>query len=141
MRSGAKPSPLRFEADFDLDGVFEYTENLAVPFERTWDYDGDGRVDARATALGDGGELREFSRRFDGRLDTAVLVRGGRVLRVLRGGGELPLIPDAGGRVLWVGSKPFDFGASVPSPGSGRRGAVRYRVVRFGDQVLAETVE
>ncbi len=141
MRSGAKPSPLRFEADFDLDGVFEYTENLAVPFERTWDYDGDGRVDARATALGDGGELREFSRRFDGRLDTAVLVRGGRVLRVLRGGGELPLIPDAGGRVLWVGNKPFDFGASLPSAGSGRRGAVRYRVVRFGDQVLAETAE
>ncbi|MCK7479684.1 MAG: hypothetical protein M0C28_22020 [Candidatus Moduliflexus flocculans] len=58
--AAAGAAPYRFEADFDLDGVFEYTENLAPPFERTWDYDGDGRVDARATALGDGGELREF---------------------------------------------------------------------------------
>ncbi len=139
--AAAGAAPYRFEADFDLDGVFEYTENLAPPFERTWDYDGDGRVDARATALGDGGELREFSRRFDGRLDTAVLVRGGRILRVIRGGVEIPLVQDSGGRVLWVGAKPFDFGASVPSPGFGRRGAVRYRVVRFGDQVLAETAE
>lgn len=134
-------SPYRFEADFNLDGVFEYAENLAFPFERTWDYDGDGRVDARATALGDGGELREFSRRFDGRLDTAVLVRGGRVQRVLRAGVELPLIPDAGGTVLWVGRKPFDFGKALPDPGFGRRGAERYRVVRFGDQVLAEIAE
>lgn len=134
-------SPIRFEADFDLDGIFEYKENLTFPFERTWDYDGDGRPDARATTLGDGGELREFSRRFDGRLDTAVLVRGGRVQRVLRGGVELPLVPDAGGLVLWVGKKPFDFGVSVPSGSSGRRGDVRYRVVRFGDQILAETAE
>jgi len=139
--SPAVTAPYRFEADFDLDGVFEYTENLVSPFERTWDYDGDGRVDARAAALVDGGELREFSRRFDGRLDTAVLVRGGRILRVLRGGVEIPLVQDSGGRVLWVGTKPFDFGASVPSPGFGKRGAVRYRVVRFGDQILAEIAE
>ena len=133
--------PFRFEADFDLDGVIEYAEDLSFPFERIWDYDGDGRVDARATALGDGGELREFSRHFDGRLDTAVLVREGRVQRVLRAGTELPLIPDTGGRVLWVGIKPFDFGSVVPETGSGRRGDVRYRVVRFGDQILAETAD
>lgn len=142
-RTGTAPAavPVRFEADFDLDGVFEYTEDLEAPFARTWDYDGDGLVDARAEATGDGGEIREFSRRFDGRLDTAVLVRGGRILRVLRAGTELPLVSDAGGRVLWVGRKPFDFGASLPPAGPGRRGDVRYRVVRFGDQVLAETVE
>ena len=139
--SGTAGSPYRFEADFNLDGVFEYAENLTFPFERTWDYDGDGRTDARATALGDGGELREFSRRFDGRLDTAVLVRGGRVQRVLRAGVELPLVPDAGGAVLWVGRKPFDFGAVLPEPGFGRRGAERYRIVRFGDQILAESAE
>ncbi|HSV56982.1 MAG TPA: hypothetical protein VLH39_07760, partial [Magnetospirillaceae bacterium] len=123
---GAAPQPYRFEADFDLDGVFEYTENLAFPHERTWDYDGDGLVDARASALGDGSELREFSRRFDGSLDTAVVVRSGRVLRVMRGGTELPLVPDAGGRVLWVGSKPFDFGTTEPQPGHGRRNDVRF---------------
>ncbi|HOX12255.1 MAG TPA: hypothetical protein PLB56_05060 [Spirochaetales bacterium] len=139
--SGTVSSPYRFEADFNLDGVFEYAENLTFPFERTWDYDGDGRTDARATALGDGGELREFSRRFDGRLDTAVLVRGGRVQRVLRAGVELPLVPDAGGAVLWVGRKPFDFGTVLPEPGFGRRGAERYRIVRFGDQILAESAE
>ncbi len=141
--AGAAPAavPDRFEADFDLDGVFEYTEGLEPPFVRTWDYDADGLVDARAEATGDGGEIREFSRRFDGRLDTAVLVRGGRILRVLRAGTELPLIPDSGGRVLWVGRKPFDFGTTLPSPGAGRRGDVRYRIVRFGDQVLAEIVE
>lgn len=139
--SGSAEVPYRFEADFDLDGVFEYTETLRFPFERTWDYDGDGLVDARASALGGGGELREFSRRFDGRLDTAVLVRGGRVERVLRAGTELPLTPDSGGTVLWVGTKPFDFGTEVPAPGAGRRGTVRYRVVRFGEQVLAEIAE
>ncbi len=136
-----EPEPMLFETDFDLDGVFEYRESLKPPFERTWDYDQDGKADARTSVLGDGGELREFSRRFDGRLDTALVVRAGRVVRVLRGGADVPLTPDSGGRVLWVGRKPFDFGAVVPKPGPGVRGGVRYRVVRFGDQILAEAVD
>lgn len=139
--SGKAPEPTRFEGDFDLDGQFEYREGLSFPFERTWDYDGDGRVDARTTALKEGGELWEFSRRFDGRLDTALVVRDGRMVHVLRGGTETPLVQDSGGKVLWVGHKPFDFGRVLPETGPGRRGTVRYRVVRFGDQYIAEALE
>ena len=133
--------PSSFEADFDLDGEYEYRERLIYPYERTWDYDGNGTVDARTSSLGDGRELREFSRKFDGRLDTAIVVRDGRIERVLRAGVEVSLIPDSGGNVLWVGRKPFDFGASIPEAGYGRKGEVRYRAVRFGTQVIAEVAD
>jgi hypothetical protein len=139
--SGKQPAPSRFEGDFDLDGAFEYHEDLNFPFLRTWDYNGDGRIDAQASALKEGGELWEFSRRFDGRLDTAIIVRDGRIARVIRGGVEISLTSDSGGKVLWVGEKPFDFGRVEPAAGIGKRGGFRYRVIRFGDQLIAEAVE
>ncbi len=133
-----KPERAAFELDADCDGTPEYRELLVPPFAKSWDFDGDGRVDATVEPLPDGAERREFSSRLDGNLDTAIVVRNGAIVSLFRGGKRLTLVPDAGGKVIWIGEKPFDFGAETPATGAGFRNSIRYSVVSFGNQIFAE---
>jgi hypothetical protein len=127
--------------DVDGDGVFEYREQTVVPFLKEWDYDGNGSVDARQYALGDGSIRREFSSRLDGRLDEAIVVRDGSILSLYRDGAALRLIPDSNRELTWIGRKIFDLGRNLPA-GEGIYSYMgsRYVVTRVGSLAFAELV-
>lgn len=134
------PVPERLDMDMDGDGVYEYRSRLMEPLLDTWDLDADGLPDLGYERLPDGSERRSFSAGRDGRLDTRLTLMGGRPVAAERDGAALALVPDSGGRVLWLGKKPFDFGPDLPEPGMHYRGSTRYVVLALGSLLLAEAV-
>lgn len=137
----ARSSPRMLEVDLDGDGRPDYRETYIPSASREWDYDGDGLWDAAVRPGPDGSETWEFASRFDGRYDTAAIVRDGRIQRLFRAGVELPLVPEASGAVVWIGRKPFDLGSALPPSGIGERGGIRYKVFRFRGVAFVEVVE
>lgn len=137
----ARSTPRLLEVDLDGDGRPDYRETYLPISSREWDYDGDGLYDASVRSGPDGSETWEFASRFDGKYDTAAIVRDGRILRLFRAGVELPLIPDSSGSAVWIGRKPFDLGSAPPPSGVGERGGVRFRVFRFKGVAFLEVVE
>jgi hypothetical protein len=135
----ARPSWLR--TDLNGDGVFEYREQLVFPFRKEWDYDGNGSIDALQFQLADGSIEKQFSSRLDGRLDEAVVVKGGKIVSLARDGVSLPLLPDANPQLTWIGKKSFDLGRNLPR-GEGIFSTMgkRYRLTRIGEFAFAELV-
>jgi hypothetical protein len=135
----AGPSWMRL--DSDGDGVFEYREQLAFPFRKEWDYDGDGLVDAAQFQLPDGSVQEDFSSALDGRLDESIVVKSGKILSLSRRGSPVALVPDSNPGLSWIGSKPFDLGRNLP-PGEGIYTAMgkRYRLTRVGSLAFAELI-
>ncbi|MBP7095170.1 MAG: hypothetical protein KBC36_03660 [Spirochaetia bacterium] len=137
----ARSTPRLLEVDLDGDGRPDYRETYVPSPSREWDYDGDGLWDASVRPGPDGSETWEFASRFDGRYDTAAIVKDGRILRLFRAGTELALVPDASGSAFWIGRKPFDLGPVLPPSGVGERDGIRYRVYRFKGVAFLEVVE
>lgn len=128
--------------DADGDGIYEYSEETAFPQLKEWDFDADGRADARQTRLSGGGSRREFSSRLDGNFDEVlVLDAKGKILSFERGGRALRLIADSNPRLRWIGRKPFDLGGNLPpAEGLYRYKNTRYRLVYAGDDAFAELI-
>jgi len=127
--------------DADGDGVFEYSESSAFPFEKEWDYDGNGSVDARQYQRADGALVQEYSSRLDGRLDELVVFKGGKLVSIARDGAKLALIPDSNPVLTWIGEKRFDLGSNLPAgEGIFKAMAYRYRLNWLGDFAFAELI-
>ncbi len=128
--------------DADGDGLFEYREETAPPRRKEWDFDANGSFDAVEYQLPDGGRVREFSSRFDGRFDeTLRFDSDGLLVGVSRDGKALALVPDANPRLSWIGEKPFDIGSNLPSAEGVYRYMNRtYRLVFAADRAFAELV-
>jgi len=137
----ARSTPRTLEVDLDGDGRPDYRETYVPSPSREWDYDGDGLWDASVRPGPDGSETWEFASRFDGRYDTAAIVKDGRILRLFRAGVELALVPDSSGSALWIGRKPFELGPLLPPSGVGERDGVRFRVYRFKGVAFLEVME
>jgi len=133
--------PEYVETDLDADGLYEYRERLLEPLVKYWDYDGDGAVDLTVESV-DGKKLRYRFFGADG-LDNAidVIMLDGLIVSVSENGTPVPLFSDAGGTVVWVGVKPFDFGARTPRPGYGVHGGTAYRVVSIGSGLYARVLQ
>jgi hypothetical protein len=134
---GSSAAPL-LEVDTNGDGLFDYRETLAAPFLRSWDLDGDGAPDFTIEELPDGRERRGLSPSWRDAPPLAAYYRDGRLVELRVGGESKGLIADAGGRVRWIGRKPFDLGPNPPPPGSYHRDGLRYALIRVGDEYLAE---
>lgn len=136
---GSSAAPL-LEVDTTGDGLFDYRETLAAPFLRSWDLDGDGAPDFTIEELPDGRERRGLSPSWREGPPLAAYYRDGRLVELRVGGESKGLIADSGGRVLWIGRKPFDLGPNPPPPGSYQRDGLRYALIRVGDEYLAEVL-
>jgi hypothetical protein len=133
--------PVYVEADLDGDGLYEYRERLQPPFLKSWDYDADGTVDLTLEALSDNkNRYRFFSvAGMDGVID--VMMSNGMIESVSEAGTAVPLVGDAGGAVVWVGRKAFDFGTTTPQPGYGVKDRIAYRVVLIGSTLYARIIQ
>jgi len=133
--------PVYIETDLDADGLYEYRERLHSPFLKSWDYDEDGTVDLTLeTVPGNKQRYRFFSMAgMDGVMD--VMVSNGVIESVSEAGSVVPLVGDAGGKVVWVGRKPFDFGTTIPRPGYGVQDRIAYRVVLIGSTLYARIIQ
>jgi len=145
--AGAQAGPFGAEpvawarVDADGDGIFEYREESAFPFRKEWDLDGNGSIDARSFELRDGSLRCEYSSRLDGRFDEVLLLRGGEIVALEKGGRPLDLVPDANPALCWIGRKPFDLGPELPEgEGIFRSRGIRYRLVRAGSRAFAEVL-
>lgn len=132
--------PLYIEVDFNHDGLYEYRETLVEPLLKAWDYDSDGAVDMTMRTMPDGRSLYAIMPGMDPVGVTTVLYRAGAIERVEQNGASLPLVPDAGGRVVWIGSKPFDLGGGNVQEGYGSRDGVAYRIVAIGGRLYAQVI-
>ena len=94
---------LEERVDTDGDGTPDYTELAGPRPVRLWDYNGDGRDDARQTILADGSVAREFSTSLDGRFDLRVVFAGARIASVQRDGKPLAVQVDARNGLVWIG--------------------------------------
>lgn len=131
------PAPAYVEIDLDSDGLYEYRETLSSPISKSWDYDADGAVDLTLTEGADGSRVYMVAG-VRGLSDaTTVVTRGGRIVEVAESGNALPVRADDGGHVTWIGTKPFDFGSTLPEPGYGSRKGRAYRVVEIDGALYA----
>jgi hypothetical protein len=135
------PYQAYIDVDLDGDGFFDYREGLIPPFRRSWDLDGDGLHDLAMESGPDGTIRYEYPSRPGGPIDRTVLYREGQPIAAWRDGQESPLQADSGGRITWIGVKPFDFGLYSPTPGIGSQGAVRYAVREIGGRLFAEILD
>jgi len=135
------PVPFYVEADHDGDGMFEYRESLSQPVLKSWDYDGNGDVDLSLEERTDGTMVYRFRGTRDRDYRVEATYRNGRVESVTEKGVALPLVKDSGSSVIWIGRKPFDFGAELPAPGFGSRLGLRYSVVAIGGLLYAQILE
>lgn len=128
--------------DTDGDGAADYTELAGPEPVRLWDYDGDGRSDARQARRADGTVLREFSTGLDGRFDLQVVFSAERILSVARAGRTLAVRADAARGVVWIGavSPGASIGQATPE-GFHRVGSRRYLVFRHAGTTYAEELE
>jgi hypothetical protein len=133
--------PEYVETDLDGDGLYEYRERLIEPFVKYWDYDGDGTVDLTVESM-DGKKSRYRFFGADG-LESAieVMMLDGLIVSVSEKGTPIPLVVDDGGSVVWLGVKPFDFGARTPRPGYGVQGGTAYRIVLIGSRLYARVLQ
>jgi tetratricopeptide (TPR) repeat protein len=129
--------PEYIETDLDADGLYEYREMLVAPFVKSWDYDADGAVDLTLETLPDNKHKYLFFGNNGVAGVIVVLTVNGVIENVSEGGAPLPLNGDAGGKVIWVGRKPFDFGKRIPLPGYGVQDGIAYRVVVIGSTLYA----
>lgn len=132
--------PLYIEVDFNGDGLYEYRETLVEPLLKAWDYDSDGAVDVTMRTMPDGRSLYSIMPGMGRGGVTTVLYRSGTLERVDENGVPLALVPDSGGRVLWIGTKPFDLGSGDVQEGYGSRDGVAYRIVAIGGRLYAQVI-
>ncbi len=133
--------PAYLEADLDGDGLFEYRETLMMPLLQSWDHDNDGRYDTTIEKREDGTVIHRFTANQDPLRWVEVVFAGGRIESAAEGGTRVPLIPDAGGSVTWVGKKPFDLGKVSPVIGYGSKNGIRYIVTSIGGALYAQILE
>lgn len=118
------------EYDGDGDGLFEYREATGDGVAlKAWDYDADGSVDLTLETLGAATLRYRFIGRGRGRGAVEAVFEDGRLRSVEEDGRGLPLVPERGGLVVWIGRKAFDFGSVRPRDGYGLRNGVAYRVL------------
>lgn len=137
----AHPLALYIEVDMDGDGLFEYRESERGPSIRAWDLDADGQPDLFVEKLGNDSEQYSFSPSWRSRLPLVLRMEAGALVGVRQGGVERPLIADSGGRVWWIGEKPFDLGPSPPLEGSAVRNGMRYGLIKLGERYYAELLD
>lgn len=136
---GSSAPPL-LEVDTSGDGLYDYRETLGPPYLRSWDLDGDGAPDFTIEMLPDGRERRGLSPSWRDAPPLTAYYQGGRLVELRVGGETKDLIADTGGRVRWIGRKPFDLGPNPPQPGAYQRNGLRYALIRVGDEYLAEVL-
>ena len=126
------------ESDLDGDGLYEYRETLTSQGSalQSWDYDADGSVDLTRGAEIDGRVVYRYFG-LSGRVTEAVY-RNNRLDGVWEQGAPVPLLADSGGKVTWIGLKPFDFGQLAPPEGRGSRNGVMYTVFRIAGVLYAQ---
>lgn len=132
--------PLYIDVDFNGDGLYEYRETLVEPLLKAWDYDSDGAVDMTMRTMADGQSLYSIMPGMGSSGVTTVLYRSGVMERVEENGVPLALVPDSGGRLVWIGPKPFDLGAGAVQEGYGSRDGVAYRIVSIGGNLYAQVI-
>jgi hypothetical protein len=135
------PQALYIEVDMDGDGLFEYRESERSPFIRAWDLDADGQPDLFVEKLDDASALYSFSPSWRSRMPLVLRMHEGELIEVRLGGVERPLIADSGGKLWWIGEKPFDFGERLPAEGSAVRDGLRYGVIKLGKRYYAELLD
>lgn len=132
---------LYVESDLDGDGLWEYRETIMPPYAKSWDLDTDGAPDLFMEKPSRDVEIFRFMPSWKKRLPLTVRIEKGMPVSSTLGAVDRPFIPDSGGRVTWIGSKPFDFGSIAPGTGFGVRGGVRYAVTDIGGRLYAEILD
>ncbi|MDX9897921.1 MAG: hypothetical protein RBT62_03310 [Spirochaetia bacterium] len=133
-----KPEASYLELDIDGDGIYEYRESLSATRLRSWDYDGDGLVDMSLETNTDGSLVYRHSG-IQGLTEAVYL--GGSLVRMTVAGLPMPLLKDSGGLVVWIGKKPFDFGATRPEMGRSSKNGVMYTVFAIEGTIYAQLLE
>ncbi len=141
LNSAGESIPVSIEIDANADGIYEYLESLVAPFEKSWDLDDNGSMDLKLIPQDEGHRRYEFSSRLNSTVDIVLVYASGRISKAFRNDISISLVPDAGGKVIWLGKKPFDFGVEVPKPGWGVRASLRYFVLAVGDLLYAEVLD
>ena len=127
--------------DENGDGIFEYYEQTVPPFTKEWDFEGNGNIDARSITLADGSIQTQYSSRLDGKLDETLVVKGGKIVSLIRRGLRVALIADENKSLTWIGTKEFDLGGNLPNAdGIYMYRGKRYRLTRVGSLSFAELI-
>ena len=110
---------------------------------KSWDFNEDGRDDAREFERADGAHVRELSTKMNGMFDLKIISRGPRIVSFTRDAAPVPVIQDAARGVTWIGRP-----APAPAlPDSARADGVQtiagrqYLVFRIDGILYAEAVE
>ena len=129
--------------DTDGDGTPDYREAYGAGTVKSWDFNEDGRDDAREYETADGTRVRELSTKMNGVFDLKIVSRGGRIVSFTRDAAPVPVVPDAARGVTWIGRP----APAAAGPDAARTDGVQtiagrpYLVFRLAGILYAEAVE
>jgi hypothetical protein len=130
------------EVDTDGDGAADFTELAGPEPVRLWDYDADGRHDARQVLRADGSVVREFATARGGIFDLRVVFAAGRIVSVERGGKAVPVRADARRGIVWIGAPAAGAAVSASAPeGFQSAGGRRYLLFRHEGTTYVEELQ
>ena len=129
--------------DTDGSGTPDYHVSFDGTPVRSWDYDEDGRDDARELTLADGSRVRELSTKLNGIFDVRIVTRGGRIVSLRRGGVDVPVAADRVRGLTWIGTPAAGSGRPDPSAPDGIQtlSGSPYLVFRIEGTLYAEALE
>jgi tetratricopeptide (TPR) repeat protein len=129
--------------DTNGSGTPDYHETFGGTAVRSWDYNEDGRDDARELALPDGSRVREISTRMDGVFDVRIVTRGGRIVSLQRGGTPVAVARDDSRGVTWIGAPAGAPGKPDPTARDGIQviSGSPYLVFRLEGTLYAEALQ
>jgi tetratricopeptide (TPR) repeat protein len=130
--------------DSNGDGIPDYRETYgASGTVKSWDYNKDGKDDARGFDAADGTHVRELSTRMNGIFDLRIVSRGTRIISVTRDGALVAAAPDAARGVTWIGQPaPAGAGPDTTQPdGMQTIAGKQYLVFRLAGVVYVEALQ
>ncbi|MBN1697505.1 MAG: hypothetical protein JW881_08335 [Spirochaetales bacterium] len=129
------------DSDNHPDCIQYYSADFTL-YETHWDYNSDGRIDAKEVRKEKGKTEYLFSTRYNGKFDLDVVFVGDKLVRMERNGRRLSVQPGRTKGVYWIGKKGREFEVELrESAGIYHNNGKIYFIFRYNDNIYIEVVE
>jgi tetratricopeptide (TPR) repeat protein len=123
------------------DCIQYYTKNITL-YETHWDYNSDGRIDAKELKKEKKKTVYLFSTKYNGIFDLRVVFEDDKLISMERGKQKLMVQPGTTRGVYWIGKKGRDFKINLSTPaGIYYNKGKMYFIFKFKDNVYIEVIE
>jgi hypothetical protein len=123
------------------DCIQYYIKNVIL-YETHWDYNSDGRIDAKEIKPAKKKTVYYFSTKYDGVFDLSVVFEGDKLKSMERGNKKLMVQPGTKRGIYWIGKKGSDFNIDMSEPaGMYHHKGKMYFIFKFKKNLYIEVIQ